>query len=67
MSLTAFTEFCESFWQITKTEGSLGRPLVSEVRAVLRTVPTLQLAQLLTETHCMVQKFLLLVSMEMNL
>ena len=37
---TAFTEFCESFWQITKTEGSLGRPLVSEVRAVL-TVPTL--------------------------
>ena len=51
---TAFTEFCESFWQITKTEGSLGRPLISAVRAVLRTVPTLQLAKLLTETHCMV-------------
>ena len=67
MSIRAFTELCELFWQITKTDGSLGRLLVSEVRAILRTLPTFQLARLLTETQCVVQKRLLLVSMEINL
>ena len=67
MSIRAFTELCELFWQITKTDGSLGRLLVSEVRAILRTLPTFRLARLLTETHCVVQKRLLLVSMEINL
>lgn len=44
MKVTALSEFCEPFWQITEPESALGNPLnlqlVCEVRAVLGTVPS---------------------------
>lgn len=44
MTITAFSQFCESFECMIKTEGGFGSPLnlqwVSEVRKVIETMPS---------------------------